>query len=136
MRLTGKSRYVAALITLIGVLFTQLAVAAYVCPATQIANALEAAAIAHGATDRQSMDNCGDAPTGQPALCKAQTQVGSQSLDKPQLPDVSPFLAVVLVASLIHENHEVPFISSQITGHLLTRTTAPPIAIQNCCFRI
>ncbi|HJV85342.1 MAG TPA: hypothetical protein VJ698_07675 [Noviherbaspirillum sp.] len=136
MRFTRKSRFFAALVALIGVLFTQLAVAAYVCPAGQISQTLEAVAATHAVHNHQDMSGCDEGGMGQPGLCKAQTQVGSQSLDKPQLPDVSPFLAVMLVASLFHEDHDAPYVSSQITGSLLSRTTAPPLAIQNCCFRI
>lgn len=136
MRFTRTFRLVAALVALIGVLFTQLAVAAYVCPAGQISQTLEAVAAAQAVHDHRNMSGCDEAAMGQPTLCKAQTQVGNQSLDKPPLPDVSPFLAAVLVASVVHDNHDAPYSSPQTAGVLLTRTTAPPLAIQNCCFRI
>lgn len=136
MRLSRKSRFVTALVALFSVLFTQLAVAAYVCPSGQIAQALDAAAAAHAAAGHQNMSDCDDVSMDQPVLCKAQTQVGSQSLDKPQLPELSPFLAVTLVASVMQEDHRLLSVPPQFSGLLLTRTTAPPLAIQNCCFRI
>ncbi len=136
MRLSRKSRFLTALVALFSVLFTQLAVAAYVCPSGQIAQAFDAVAAAHAAAGHQNMSDCDEASMDQPVLCKAQTQVGSQSLDKPQLPDISPFLAVTLVASVMQEDHRLLSVPPQFSGLLLTRTTAPPLAIQNCCFRI
>lgn len=72
----------------------------------------------------------------QPNLCDAHDQVGTQSLDKPQLPQVQSFVALGSVLALppIDTTYRVP--GAQSTSFLLTRTTAPPLAISNCCFRI
>ena len=121
-------RYLAALLTMASLLFAQLALAAYVCPGMH-AGATVAAAMA-------SMPGCDGMDMDQPALCHAHQQTGNQSLDKPDLPAVQPFTPGALVLTLApaplaaQPSFEVP-----ATLHL-SHATAPPLAIQHCCFRI
>ncbi len=127
--MTRTYRAVLALIAAFGVLFAQIAVAAYACPMTFAKKqAMEQPAQDHGC--------CGDAvEAGEHGLCKAHCNQGKQSLDKRSLsvPDVgasmpalpAPGGGVVLAAS------EAP----QDLPSLLARPTAPPLAVRNCCLR-
>lgn len=72
----------------------------------------------------------------QPSLCHAHGQVGHQSLDKPDLPQVQPFVAVSLMQALTYFDTAYRPSLPQPRALVLTRTTAPPLSIRNCCFRI
>ena len=86
--------------------------------------------------DDPGMTGCEGMDRAQAGLCHAHDDTARQSLDNPQLPNVQPFVAARLVVAL----HAAEIASGAITALpasiLLTRTTAPPIAIRNCCFRI
>jgi hypothetical protein len=135
MRLTRLSRSVAALIALFSVLFMQLAVAGYVCPAHQTGQANESMTLSASASV-QASSGCKGMDIDQPSLCHAHAQVGSQSLDKPELPQVQSFATIrgSLIERPADAGHRSPAAQSQFP--LLTRATAPPLAIRNCCFRI
>jgi hypothetical protein len=116
-------------------LFMQLAVASYACPGLQGDDAsqrtVEPAEVA------RSMPGCDQPDSEQPTLCHVHCQDGKSSLSKQEAPAVSP--AVVLVAALVHVLE--PTIALALPGvepspSLLLRTTAPPISIRHCCFRI
>ncbi|MBC7499778.1 MAG: hypothetical protein H7315_04685 [Herminiimonas sp.] len=130
MKLTRQSRFVAAMIALLSMLFMHLALAAYVCPAADQVVATSAAAIA------ADMPNCIGMDLEQPSLCHAFEHGGKQSLDKPDLPLVQPFIAGGLVLTW----YPVPLNSHGGGTYphplLLERATAPPLVISNCCFRI
>jgi hypothetical protein len=137
MTFTRRSRVVAAFIALISMLFMQLAVAAYACPELNVAQ--DDGVMVMAAMDMQDQhmsSSCVEVDKNQPNLCHAHDQVGNQSLDKPPVPPVQPFVAVGLA---------VPVSPIDITWHpaasppqisFLERATAPPVAIRNCCFRI
>jgi hypothetical protein len=135
MKLTRPSRFVAALIALFSILFMQFAVAAYACPdfpsgQTDNQVTMSFTASVHDTSECQGMD------IEQPNLCGAHDQVGTQSLDKPQLPQVPSLVALgpVLALRSIEATYRAP--DAQPPSFLLTRITAPPLAISNCCFRI
>jgi hypothetical protein len=135
MKLTGTSRLAAALIALFSVLFMQFAVAAYACPGYQIGQTDElvtmaASSLAYDASDCKGMD------IEQPGLCDAHGQIGKQVFDKPELPQVQSFVAIRPVLALLRVDtaHQAPVAQSK--SFLLTRATAPSLAIRNCCFRI
>lgn len=134
MKLSRPFRTVAALIALVGVLFTQLVVAAYVCPSMQLAHAFEQIAASSAALAHHAMPGCEGMDVQQPVQCH--TQVGTQSLDKPELPQVSPFVALTLQAAIVHSNAPLRSLVASTSPHVLTRTTSPPLSIRNCCFRI
>ncbi|MFZ6647802.1 hypothetical protein ACO0LO_18910 [Undibacterium sp. TJN25] len=148
MKLSRPSRLVAAFIALFSMLFMQLAVASYACPgmtaggahagASASVHATAAVATMAATTDMAGMMNCDGMDMEQPTLCHAYAQdsFSKQSLDKPQLPDVQPFLTAGLVLALnIVDTARLPQ-SSWLPSSTLARSTAPPIAIRNCCFRI
>lgn len=123
MKLRRSSRIVAALVALFSMLFMQLAVASYRCPVNDIAAAME--------TPCESMD------PSQPSLCKAKASdlVAKQSLDKPDVPPVLPFIPSDL-AGLVLAADWTPLPAAAATAPpSLARSTAPPITIENCCFR-
>lgn len=136
MRMSRRSRFVATLFALISVLFTQLAVAGYVCPSMEIARAMEPIATSVTAIDHHAMAGCGGIAMEKPVLCQDHSLVSKQSLDKPALPHVAPFMATMLVQAVSHTDSSYQSVNSLTENHLLTRTTAPPLSIWNCCFRI
>lgn len=136
MKLARSSRLVAALIALMSILFAQLAVAAYVCPSTQLSQALASIQVDRPAIGQSHSPDCEEADSDSPVLCHAHGQVGTQSLDKPPVPNIAPFVAVTLLVAMIRDDALPRINSYTIDPFTLRRTTAPPLAIQNCCFRI
>lgn len=134
MKLARPSRLFAALIVLVSMLFMQLAVAGYACPSFNVGQANESASMAMDSN--QAMAWCAGSDKAQPSLCHANDQVGNQSLDKPPMPHVQPFMAAAL--TLVFRNIEIVDHSTdpQPNSLLLARPTAPPLSIRNCCFRI
>lgn len=119
-------RRCVALAGIVALLFSTLSVAAYVCPADPAGSASMA----------NMPDDCPDRDTGQPNLCKAHCSAGQQqtttgAADVPPLPLVHGLLSSLLPAATA--------IVPATWGRAIaapTRTTAPPIAIRNCCFRL
>src|SRR4051812_30954052 len=128
MKLSRSSRFVAALVTIVSLLFTQLAVASHACPAA--GTVPMSASMAHG-----DMAGCQDMGADQPGLCKAHCEAGHQSPDTPAAPVVQPFVAAQL-ALILPASAVVPALVPSLDAPLLAHTTAPPLAIRNCCFRV
>jgi hypothetical protein len=136
MKLTRPSRVVAALIALIGMLFMQLAVAAYACPELVTVPASEAAMTkVHAHADAMEAD-CIGSDTEQANLCNTHATSGNQSLDKPNVAPLSPFAVATLTVVLRDFEFVSTSPSRNVAAPPLTRVTAPPLAIRNCCFRI
>lgn len=112
----------------------QLATASYACPDLGLTQADAAAATTAG-TD-QVMADCEGMDTSQPGLCHAHSQAGKQSLDKAQLPHAPSFVAIGPATIAYSTDAVHRFIVAQPESGLLARTTAPPLSIRNCCFRI
>jgi NADH:ubiquinone oxidoreductase subunit 3 (subunit A) len=134
MKLSRSSRLVAAFIALVSMLFMQLALAGYACPSLKISYLNEP--VTMPSDDGNRMPGCEGMDKEQPSLCHAHDQAGNQSLDKPELPYVQPFIATALM--LVLHDIEVAYSPSAIQPDslLLTRTVAPPLSIRNCCFQI
>jgi hypothetical protein len=126
MKPNRPSRVIAALIALCSLLFMQLAVASYACPMPDMAAQMAA----------QGMTDCSGMDMEQPSLCQASAHPGHQSLDKPQLPQVQPFVASGLMITLMPAAVTFPANVAPPEDVVLARATAPPLAIRNCCFRI
>lgn len=136
MKMTRPLRFLTALIALLGMLFAQLAVAGYACPAHQAGIATESVMVL-ASVGNQAMPGCEQMDSDQPSLCHAHAQGASQSLDKPELPNLLPFSAAALTLVVLHIT--VPDVSVgnlPRSSPLLARVTAPPLSIRNCCFRI
>jgi hypothetical protein len=135
MKSSRPSRFVAALIVLFSVLFMQFAVAAYVCPGHGTGQVNEPVVMSIG-SDISHMEECQGMDLEQPGLCQAHDHAGSQSLDKPQLPQVQPFIPAAMALTLAPLDVEYRPLVRQSEDLRLSRPTAPPLSIQHCCFRI
>ena len=135
MRLSRRSRRVTALLALVSLLFAHGALALYQCPGDGAALVAQTVESATGDAMR-SMPGCDGMDLEQPALCQAHAQAGKQSLDKPPAPDIPAFTASGLVVLLVAIAPAPHRIFAQPDLGLLKRSTAPPIAVRNCCFRI
>lgn len=135
MKKPRPSRFAAALIALVSMLFMQLAVAGYACPQLEPILATTAS-IPAGHGDAAMWDDCMGQDVEQPNLCHAHATLGEQSLDKPELPPAQVFIAAALVKVLqgFEPERGVPPLPDSVP--FLTRATEPPLSIQNCCFRI
>lgn len=83
------------------------------------------------------MAGCEDMDLEQPTLChtNAHGESAKQSQDKSPFPDVPPFVPAELLLTLQAVDFALP--ARQNYSHIaLKRTSSPPIAIRNCCFRI
>ncbi len=116
----------------------QLAMASYACPGRTMGSQTGGMTRVSASAYPVAMAGCEGMDSEQPALCHAHVQdpFAKQSLDKPQLPDVQPFVAATLMVALsvvdVADFRQEP----QQDPALLARSTAPPIAIRHCCFRI
>ena len=136
MKPSRTLRLLVALFALLSLLSMQFAVASYVCPGMGNVDG-SASNVMMMTPGQKSMSGCEGMDTNQAALCHihAHDQGNKQSLDKPE-PTVPPFLPAALIVTL--DSIAVasrPGVAYQVSP-LLSRATAPPIAIRNCCFRI
>lgn len=136
MKLARRSRLITTLIALISVLFTHVAVAAYVCPTVQVAQAFNAAAHSSTPHDAHADIECEGADLAKQALCQAHFQGGAQSLDKAVPPEVAPFIAVTFASAYIERDPYTALLPVGGASSFPARHTAPPLSIQHCCFRI
>jgi hypothetical protein len=136
MKKSRPSRVVAALVALFSVLFMQFAVAAYACPTLQIGPAHGTMNMSADDTGMENMSGCAGVDVEKPNLCQADSHKGKLSLDKPELPNVPSFAPAQLLAIVVPVHLSIPSASSIAPAGILARTTAPPLSIRNCCFRI
>lgn len=131
MKLSQPTRAIAAIIMLFSLLFAQLAVSAYACPVPNKVQTVETVSMAGmpGCTD-MSMDK------SSPSLCAAHCDTGHQSADTSSTPAVHPFVACSLEVVLPRIERAYLSLAASLESVPLTRATAPPLAIQHCCFRI
>ena len=127
-----RHRLITVLFALVNLLFMQLAVAGYICPGSE-SKIAEAAAMAEAGTP------CAEAmplnmDDQQPNLCQAHCQAGHQSADKHELS--SPVAISALPANFSLQIALPVFSEAPLQAPHLQRTTAPPVAIRNCCFRL
>ena len=126
MMTTRKSRLFVALCATANLLFTQLAVAAFACPGVPSPVAAVAAYAESG---------CDEMDQAQPNLCHEHCQQQAQSTDKPVGLSIPPAPSTGLNAAPVPVVR-ASFVPAKDQQSLLVRTTAPPLAIRNCCLRI
>ena len=131
MKLSRRLRSLAAFLALMGVLLSQLALAAYACPGPQ-AMAMAAMQL-EAASDSPC---CGDGTDPQPALCAAHCQQGDQLLDKPAAPTLPAITLVAILPGLAVLEVAPAAAPPGEQRSLLARTTAPSVAVRHCCLRI
>ena len=127
-----RHRLITVLFALVSLLFMQLAVASYVCPGAGSKTAEMVAMTEAGMPCAESMSLSMD--DEQPNLCHAQCQAGQLSTDRHQVP--SPVAMDALPADFGLHVAVPAFSEAPLQAPLLQRTTAPPVAIRNCCFRL
>ncbi len=130
MKPSRRFRCFAAILALISLLYMQLAVAAYACPG------LDRLQVAAAETAMADMPGCSGMDTEQPNLCYASGQSGKQSLDKPPVPGIPPFIPAGYATPL--------YLSEAVDGSLpcfggeqpYSHAADPPLSILHCCFRL
>lgn len=128
--LGGTSRIVAAIMMIAILLFSQLAVASYVCPD------LDAAISSPNSEHGTHPNDCPNQSDELPNLCQAHCEPDSQSAHTVQVPPVRAFVAAGLTV-VICNAYAVLFVQTrERSDSIVKRTTSPPLAIRNCCFRI
>ena len=132
MPLNRRTRLIAVLFALVSLLFMQLAVAGYVCPAAGTKAAQTAPMADSNMPCAESMLLSLD--DAQPNLCKAHCQADQQTADRYELP-LPVALGVVPVDFTLTASAALRSGAPLQSPHLM-RTTAPPITISNCCFRL
>jgi hypothetical protein len=125
-----RHRLITVLFALVSLLFMQLAVAGYTCP--MASKVSEVAAMAEAGMPCAS--SMATVDTDQPSLCHAHCQSAQQSVDKVQAPAPAGFMLTGFTYTLEPTRASTPTQPAQ--APLLLRSTAPPIAVRNCCFRI
>lgn len=130
MRPSRLSRVLAAIITIFSLLFAQLAVASYVCPE------LDAVAATAISSDEVQMNDCAHLNVEQSSLCHAHCEPESQSSHTPHVPPVQAFVAAELAVVICATRSVALSHTLERDALTLKRSTAPPLAIHNCCFRI
>jgi hypothetical protein len=133
MKPSRSTRFVAAVIAVISLLFTQFAMASYVCPGATTPALMTMAAADNGMAD---MDHCSGVDKAQPTLCHAHNHSDPQSLNKPDLPSVPPLIMIGPVLTVILLDVGVASPGPITAMPSLSRATEPIIAIRHCCFRI
>lgn len=131
MRYPRRIRFLAALVALVSLLFTQLALASYDCP--QLGQALAQVA----AQDAQVVHASCCAPHDKqsPNVCEAHGQASSQAPDLPPQPPVAPFVPAGLVLSLSSVDIPLPPDLEAPAAFLAAAGSTPPIPIRHCCLR-
>lgn len=133
MKPSRSTRFVAAVIAVISLLFTQLAMASYACPGATTPARMTMAVADNGMS---GMDHCIGMDKAQPTLCHAHIHSDPQSLNKPDLPTVLPFLVIGPILSVVLLDHGVAPRDVFTTIPSLSHATEPTIAVRHCCFRI
>lgn len=114
-----------ALIALIGLLFQQLAMAAYVCPIDSADAATDAAV---------QMPPCHAPDTSDKSRCHQHCHPLAQTSDHGSAPTVPaallPATTWLRAPAVVAGNREI------CAEHIDARSTAPPLTIQHCTFQI
>lgn len=134
MKPSRSVRLVAVIVAVFSLLYTQLALASYVCPAG--AGAAGAQEMMSDCAAGASVDDCSGMDAERPSLCQAHSQKSDPTPDRHELPSVPPFAAAGLSLVVVAIVPPAPRLALASQARLQTRSTAPPLAIQHCCFRI
>lgn len=135
MKLSRQSRFAVAIVAMFSILFMQLAVAGYACPDPALPD-IKASVMVQNYSEHDGMAGCEGMDAEQPGLCHAHGQIGDQSLDKPGVPVLQPLFSASIAPVFRDLNSTRSAVSVPSDRVFLVRTTAPPLSIRNCCFRI
>lgn len=127
-----RQRFVTVLFALVSLLFMQLALAAYACPAGNSAQ--------HSGMTTNSGMPCAESMTAfvtddeQPSLCAAHCKADQQTADtNPSLGLTAPAMPASDYP-LLRMNQ--PSVVAPLEAPHLTRTRARSVAVRHCCFRL
>lgn len=134
MKPSRTVRLVAVIVAVVSLLYTQLALASYVCPGG--AGAAGPQEMMSDCPGGPGADDCAAMDDAQPSLCQAHSQKSDPTPDRHELPGVPPFTAASLSLVVVAIVPPAPRLALASQARLQTRSTAPPLAIRNCCFRI
>ena len=132
MSILRRHHLTTVLLALFSLLFMQLAVAGYSCPVSgsqrQNVAAVAQAEMPCAGSMASTLDQA------QPSLCHAHCQGGDQASDNQPVQ-----LPVMGLGSLLF--HTVALLAPPVPGtaplpSLMARSTAPALAIRNCCLRL
>jgi hypothetical protein len=127
-----RNRLITVLFALVSLLFMQLAVASYACPGMSSKVTATSEMAEAGMPCAQSMTATMDEE--QPNLCQAHCQAGQQVADKTQLP--APVAITALPPDFTLPVIALVYQGAPLQAPHLVRTTAPPVSIRHCCFRL
>lgn len=132
MLLRLRNRLLTVLFALLSLLFMQFAMASYVCPGVT-SKVSEIAAMADAGMPctpamAPTMDDV------QPSLCHAHCKADPQTAYKSQVPGFA--IPADLATDFPLPRVTPAPLGALLQAPLLRRTTAPPLAVRNCCFRI
>jgi hypothetical protein len=132
-----RTRIITVLFALLCVLSAQLSLAAYACPGAGTGSEQVRAMDMKGMPCAGEMagDMTAQMDAEQPGMCKAHCQSLAQSADQYQVPALSSILQMGPVLTVTAP----PVVIAQAPHWqrpILKRTTAPPIAVRHCCFRL
>lgn len=132
VKLPRTLRALFALLALAGVLFSQLAVAAYACPGVGAM-----APLAMAAPGESAAPDCHRMPGPQTidALCRAHCQQGDQSVERVTAPAFAPAVGPACFVLRMEPAAAVPARPSAQPS-LLERPTEPPASVRHCRFLI
>lgn len=130
MKIVHRTRRLVALFAVLGVLFSQLAVAAYACPGS---DGMIRASLASPAESPDCHELPG--PEGVDALCRAHCQQGDQSLERTAAPVMAAAMPVGFAVLRVESacGADGP---TRPQPSLLARPTEPPAAVRHCRFLI
>ncbi len=130
---TRTPKLLIAITSIVAVLFTQLAVAAYACPIVEGPGKIIAAAIAGDV--HAAMPDCEMRETGNPNLCLQHCQAGEQSVQTLSQVEAPPFAAISALA-VIEPVQLMADLLVTAESAVLERETSPPPLIRFGFLRI
>ena len=133
MPVRRRTRCMTVLLALVSLLFMQLALARYVCPGVRAQLTSAAGAPQSGVPCAEPMSTVAD--NEQPNLCKAHCEDVNMSAETVKVPTM--VMPDGLVAYFLADPAR-PILPDglPLQRALLQRSTAPPLTIRHCCFRI
>lgn len=123
--LTRTLQRLIAITSIVAVLFAQLAVAAYACPAVEGPAKISAAAIA-GAV-HAAMPDCEMRDTGNPNICLQHCQAGEQSVQTLSQVEVPPFAAISALAVIELIQPMADLLITAVSAVPERETSPPPL---------
>jgi hypothetical protein len=137
MRYPRRIRFVAAIVALFSLLFMQLAVAAYVCPKQTASPHRVHVADRAASTAASGADCCLQMDKDNPSLCHAHDHASKpQPLEQAAVAAIAAFVPTGWVLTLADGREPLAGGLDADAASLIANSSAPPIAIRHCCFRL